>query len=392
VKNTVVSNQNTYDYVYNYTDHLGNIRLSYMKDPTTGNLKILEENHYYPFGLKHSRYAPLIGRMAGINNDTDKAIQAVSPTDEIAKASLYKYKYNGKEFQDELGLYMYDMDMRQYDPAIARWVVMDPVIHHSMSPYNAFDNNPVFWADPSGMDATTIDFLRDLFKRSNSGDTWTNNNGVFINSRTGEEAPAPEPAYLAISLHGEGNFRPENMKYFRNYVESIQINGGIDELVAALSKSLGLRAFEVHGYKVKITNKRVMFMAIFSHGVQGEIFGDGGRISSSDLSKLQELANVGGFSGIIYLGGCNAGTGMTESFAQHLANITGATVIAMANDGVAPTGNERTAKTMTYGPKHGSKYEGNFYSFQANKPPTLIGANVDVIQLLDAQRNLDPNR
>ena len=45
---------------------------------------------------------------------------------------------------------MYDMDMRQYDPAIARWVVLDPVIHHSLSPYNAFDNNPVFWADPSG--------------------------------------------------------------------------------------------------------------------------------------------------------------------------------------------------------------------------------------------------
>ena len=42
------------------------------------------------------------------------------------------------------------MDMRQYDPAIARWVVMDPVIHHSMSPYSSFDGSPVFWADPSG--------------------------------------------------------------------------------------------------------------------------------------------------------------------------------------------------------------------------------------------------
>lgn len=34
VKNTVVSGQNTYD--YNYTDHLGNIRVSYMKDPNNG--------------------------------------------------------------------------------------------------------------------------------------------------------------------------------------------------------------------------------------------------------------------------------------------------------------------------------------------------------------------
>jgi hypothetical protein len=48
---------------------------------------------------------------------------------------------------------MYAMDMRQYDPAIARWVVQDPVTHYDFSPYNAFDNNPVFWADPSGADS-----------------------------------------------------------------------------------------------------------------------------------------------------------------------------------------------------------------------------------------------
>lgn len=47
-------------------------------------------------------------------------------------AGTYQYKYNGKEFQGELGLNMYAMDLRQYDPAIARWVVMDPVTHHSM--------------------------------------------------------------------------------------------------------------------------------------------------------------------------------------------------------------------------------------------------------------------
>ena len=45
---------------------------------------------------------------------------------------------------------MYAMDMRQYDPAIGRWVVQDPIVHFNYSPYSAFDNNPVFWADPSG--------------------------------------------------------------------------------------------------------------------------------------------------------------------------------------------------------------------------------------------------
>jgi len=47
------------------------------------------------------------------------------------------------------------MDMRHYDPAIARWVVQDPVLHYEYSPYQAFDNNLVFWADPSGADSWT---------------------------------------------------------------------------------------------------------------------------------------------------------------------------------------------------------------------------------------------
>ncbi len=42
------------------------------------------------------------------------------------------------------------MDFRQYDPAIARFTSIDPITHWKYSPYLAFDNNPVFWADPSG--------------------------------------------------------------------------------------------------------------------------------------------------------------------------------------------------------------------------------------------------
>ena len=45
----VISFQDSkFRYVFNYTDHLGNIRLSYGIDPETNVLKILEENHYYP--------------------------------------------------------------------------------------------------------------------------------------------------------------------------------------------------------------------------------------------------------------------------------------------------------------------------------------------------------
>src|SRR5690606_1941442 len=62
---------------------------------------------------------------------------------------------NGKEYEDCFGSNIHEMDLRQYDHAIGRWTVMDPVTHHDYSPYSAFDNNSVYCSDPSGADATT---------------------------------------------------------------------------------------------------------------------------------------------------------------------------------------------------------------------------------------------
>ena len=55
-----VTNYNAgFRYTYQYKDHLGNIRLSYTDvNQNTGaiSLSIVEENNYYPFGLKHKGY------------------------------------------------------------------------------------------------------------------------------------------------------------------------------------------------------------------------------------------------------------------------------------------------------------------------------------------------
>jgi len=42
-----------------------------------------------------------------------------------------EYKYNGKELQDELGLNMYDYGARNYDPALGRWMNIDPLAEKS---------------------------------------------------------------------------------------------------------------------------------------------------------------------------------------------------------------------------------------------------------------------
>ncbi|MFW0739157.1 DUF6443 domain-containing protein, partial [Flavobacterium sp. T12S277] len=89
---------NSYQYIYQYKDHLGNVRLSYDK-----TLAIKEENNYYPFGLKHNGYNPV---KIGVEN---------------------KYKYQGQERQDELGLNWDSFKWRNYDMAIGRFMSIDPL-------------------------------------------------------------------------------------------------------------------------------------------------------------------------------------------------------------------------------------------------------------------------
>ena len=60
-------------------------------------------------------------------------------------------------------------------PGIGRWTGIDPVVHYRHSTYNAFDGNPVFWADPSGADSSSGGFSTDVFGRERFDD-----NGIYI--------------------------------------------------------------------------------------------------------------------------------------------------------------------------------------------------------------------
>ncbi|WP_294230018.1 DUF6443 domain-containing protein [uncultured Chryseobacterium sp.] len=112
-------------YIYSYTDHLGNIRLSYFKN-TSGSAEVLEENNFYPFGLKHEGYNA----------------QAGNPS--------YNYQYNSKELQKETG--WSDYGARMYMSDIGRWGVIDPLSeqYRRLTPYNYVGNNPINFIDPDG--------------------------------------------------------------------------------------------------------------------------------------------------------------------------------------------------------------------------------------------------
>lgn len=95
--------------------------------------EVLEESHYYPFGLT------LTSMGAGV---TEQA-----------------YKYNGKELETKFDLQTYEYGARQYNSQIGRWNGVDPLAakYFSISPFAYVANNPVKFVDPDGrviMDAS----------------------------------------------------------------------------------------------------------------------------------------------------------------------------------------------------------------------------------------------
>lgn len=97
---------------------------------------MLEDRQYYPYGLG----------MAGIS---DKAVKT--------QYALNKYRYNGKElqnqeFNDGSGLEEYDYGARFQDPQIGRWHVPDPFATKFVdeTPYGYAGNNPEVYTDVEG--------------------------------------------------------------------------------------------------------------------------------------------------------------------------------------------------------------------------------------------------
>jgi RHS repeat-associated protein len=117
-----------FEYEYFIKDHLGNTRLT-VQD-SSGFAAIKQENHYYPFGMVMSGQS--------WRNST--------------QTTRNDYLYNGKEFQDELGLDWYDYGARFYDPQIGRWHSVDPMSEKRnwLSPYQYVQNNPLVLIDPTG--------------------------------------------------------------------------------------------------------------------------------------------------------------------------------------------------------------------------------------------------
>lgn len=125
---------------FEYSNHLGNVLATTTdrKLPVDSSANdtvnyyladVSSRQRFYPFGM-------------------------VKPDSNNLNIGDYRFGFNGMESDNEISgnKSMYTTYFRPYSTKLGRWLLTDPVVHPWQSPYNAFDGNPIFYADPSGAD------------------------------------------------------------------------------------------------------------------------------------------------------------------------------------------------------------------------------------------------
>lgn len=248
------------------------------------------------------------------------------------------YRYNGKENQGFLNVPYTDYGARMYDPKYRLgWNGVDPMLEldHAATPYGYCSNNPIKFMDIGGL-----------------------------------------TKFLAITMGKDVRYRGDIIAINNSSVEHHSISGGIGGLVSTLKNA---SSQDPDG---------IGFMAIWSHGTSNKIMEEdgAGAITVNDLDNLKNAVDNGEIAfakgSIIYLGGCNVGwtDKNGKGFAQRLADITGAVVVA-ANDKVTPI--KETNGDMIYSTGHPIYPNSYFWRFGRKKRyKPAEGKQVNVMSLL----------
>jgi RHS repeat-associated protein len=199
------------------------------------NTDVLQETHYYPFGMT------MEGEWQNIVNGPEN-----------------KYLYNGKELNSDFGLDWIDYGARYYDAAIGRWGQVDPLaeMYYSTSGYAYVLNNPIGLIDPNGMFAAPPTDFYNLkgnkvkhiaddkddkklvltFSRRSKKVNQAIANGLVIRVHTNEEIAAMENAYEQTEASAT-----KDKRYEKGFVGGTDANGNvvISELDEGMTKPNG---------------------------------------------------------------------------------------------------------------------------------------------------------
>jgi RHS repeat-associated protein len=239
---------------------------------------LLEETHYYPFGLT----------MAGISSKAAGKLEN-------------KYKYNGIELNEDLGVNTYDAFYRNLDQQIGRWWQIDPKLEEDMenwSPYASNFDNPIRYSDPKGDCPTCKEIwkdIKDVGKQTlGSIKTGATNlyNGAVNASRVGNAYNPLASAFEVITGKStQSDFteaKPRLQAASDLVVNTIGLFGG--DIAAMSAKTLQGTKATAAAATAEVATERTL-----SPNVQKalnqikEITAEGGKVTTRPLTAGQEL-------------------------------------------------------------------------------------------------------
>jgi RHS repeat-associated protein len=260
---------------YNLTDHLGNVRVVIAPLGTAGFSNVLQQTHYYPFGMSMSQ----ISTSTGTDND---------------------YLFGGKQIERNFDLGWINYGKRLYDPyGRLGFTSADPMseLNYPVSTYAYCRSNPVRSYDPTGMyslyfngeevdddDAKSNLRSRMGLPKDNEGNndeeptTLMDNVNEFFNSINPFSVPIG-PGHDGERKKVENNIKntTENVNYVSKF---IVINGALFVLTEGM------------GYAVEAIGGRIMLRALGKEALKGV------EIAANSGGTLVETA-----SGILKPGG-----------------------------------------------------------------------------------------
>jgi RHS repeat-associated protein len=289
-------------YIYQYRDHLGNVRVSYVRD-TNNALKIMDTNEYYPFGMSF--------------------LKPTVRTVYDPMAIPYNYKYSSQELQ-ETGFY--DFGFRQYMPDIGRWMTIDPLAeqYRRWSPFNYAMNNPMRFIDPDGRGT------EDWVKKDNK---WT----YDANIKTAEQAKAAgaddfakngtvlsnaninggETGYVRLNEGGTADYLPNDGGQNQATNAAVAFSGAVGSALDAVANFFTNNTGDTFYINPGGANDNVGYSGfrpgkdnvVNNEGYLGGLLGGGGLGSKLDLKMSQSDGIIGAMNSIALFLGINPSSG-----------------------------------------------------------------------------------